>query len=103
MKVWQVLAALEKIDPQMDVAIEQIFNEYRSIELRSIEVFNNCVTFKDHYVRISEHSAFISFDGREFNVPTVATKYLSKQQRADTIVPAPEPHKSIGGVQMKGS
>jgi hypothetical protein len=78
MKVWQVLAALEKVDRNMDVAIEQIFNEHRSIELRSIEVFNNCVTFKDHHVRVSEHSAFIAFDGREFAVPTVATKYLRK-------------------------
>jgi hypothetical protein len=78
MKVWQVLAALEKVDRDMDVAIEQIFNEHRSIQLRSIEVFNNCVTFKDHNVRVSEYSAFIAFDGKEFIVPTVATKYLRK-------------------------
>jgi hypothetical protein len=78
MKVKQVLAVLTTLDPELDVAIEQIFNERRSIELRSIEVFNGCVTFKDHHVRISQHSTFVSFDGREFCVPAVEPKYLRK-------------------------
>lgn len=78
MKVKQVLEILAKFDPEFDVAIEQIFNESRSIELRSIEVIKNCVVMKDHYVRVSQYNTFVSFDGKEFLVPPISERMLSK-------------------------
>lgn len=81
MKVSQVKAILSDMDDNLDVAIEQIFNEHRSIELRSIEVVNNCVIFKDHYVRVSQHSIFRSFDGNEFTVPVLPERMLNNAIR----------------------
>lgn len=69
MKVREVKKILENCDDEMDVAVEQIFREARSITLRSVEVINNCVIFKDHYVRQSQRSTFIAFDGLSFEVP----------------------------------
>jgi hypothetical protein len=80
-KVHEVMVVLSQCDPDMEVAIEQIFREHRSIQLRSIEILNNCLTFKDHYVRVSEQSVFIAFDGKEFNVPAICSKY----QRESTL------------------
>jgi hypothetical protein len=78
LKVCEVMVVLSQCDPDMEVAIEQIFREHRSIKLRSIEILNNCITFKDHHVRVSEQSAFIAFDGKEFNVPAISSKYLQE-------------------------
>jgi len=69
MKVREVTAILEKCDPEMDVAVEQIFRENRSIVLRSVEIVNNCVVFKDHTVRTSPRSVFVAVDGAVFDVP----------------------------------
>jgi hypothetical protein len=69
MKVKDVLAILNKCDPELDVAVEQVFRKHRSITLRSIEIVNGCVTFKDHNVRLSPRSEFIAFDGATFEVP----------------------------------
>ena len=69
MKVAELLIVLGSCNPNLDVAIEQIFNEHRSIQLRSIEVINNCVVLKDHYVRVSEFNTFVAFDGTTFEVP----------------------------------
>jgi hypothetical protein len=82
MKVKQVLAVLATMDENFEVAVEQIFtHEGRSIELRSIELIGNCVVFKDHYVRVSTHNAFISFDGVVFEVPTVPERMLPNAAR----------------------
>jgi hypothetical protein len=69
MKVSEVMLILSEVDPDYDVAIEQIFDNHRSIELRSIEILNKCIIFKDHYVRVSMYSEFLSFDGKIFSVP----------------------------------
>lgn len=69
MKVREVKKILESCSDEMDVAVEQIFREQRSITLRSVEIVNNCVIFKDHTVRMSERSVFQSFDGNVFEVP----------------------------------
>lgn len=69
MKVRDVKKILESLDDDLDVAVEQIFRENRSITLRSIEVMNGCVTFKDHNVRTSQHSEFKSFTGEVFEIP----------------------------------
>ena len=69
MKVSEITAILAKCDPEMDVAIEQIFRENKSIVLRSVEIINNCVIFKDHTVRTSPRSVFVAVDGAMFDVP----------------------------------
>jgi hypothetical protein len=69
MKVREVTAILAKCDPEMDMAIEQIFRENKSIILRSVEIINNCVIFKDHTVRTSQRSVFVAVDGAVFDVP----------------------------------
>lgn len=69
MKVREVKKILESFGDEMDVAVEQVFREARSITLRSVEVVNNCVIFKDHNVRQSERSTFIAFDQSLFEVP----------------------------------
>lgn len=74
MKVKEVLTILSQIDADYDVAIEQIFKERKSMDLRSIEIIDKCVFLRDHYVRISEHSAFIAFDGNQFSVPVVSQR-----------------------------
>lgn len=77
MKVNEVIAILSKVDPNLDVAIEQIFREHRSITLRSIEIIGNCIVFKDHYTRVSQWNTFVSFDGNEYAVPPVNERMLS--------------------------
>jgi hypothetical protein len=76
MKVREVIAILSECDPAMDVAVEQIFREHRSITLRSVELINNCVVLKDHTVRLSQASKFVAFDGEEFEVPSLAEQLL---------------------------
>ena len=75
MKVKEVIAVLSACDPEFEVSIEQIFKEHKSIDLRSIEVLNGCVYLKDHHVRISQASAFTSFDGKEYSASALPEKY----------------------------
>ena len=77
MKVREVKKILESCNDEMDVAVEQIFREQRSITLRSVEILNNCVIFKDHSVRTSQRSLFKSFDGNVFEVPNEWEKLVS--------------------------
>ena len=78
MKVSQVLAILSQMDPKMEVAIEQIFREHRSIQLRSVEIVNGCVVFKDH-MRCENHAnPFIAFDGDSFEVPILAQRLVPR-------------------------
>jgi hypothetical protein len=82
MKVKQVLAVLKDIDPENDVAVEQIFTDRgRSIELCSIEIVNNCVVFKDHYVRQSQASVFISYNGQQFEISVLPERMLKQCTR----------------------
>jgi hypothetical protein len=69
MKVHEIQKILNQCDPNMDVAIEQIFREHRSITLRSVEIVSNCVVFKDHTVRTSNRNVFVAFDGATFEEP----------------------------------
>lgn len=78
MKVREVLLILSKIDPELDVAIEQVFKEHRSIMLRSIEVLNGCVTLKDYTVRTSNRSEFVAFNGKTFEIPHTWERMLKK-------------------------
>lgn len=78
MKVKEVITILSQFDGELEVAIEQIFRDAgRSIQLRSIEVINKCVVFKDHYTRVSQYNVFISFDGKEFAVPPIPERMLN--------------------------
>lgn len=82
MKVSEVIIILQQFDPNYEVAIEQIFKDAgRSIQLRSIEVINKCVVFKDHYTRVSQYNTFISFDGKEFAVPPISERYMKHELR----------------------
>jgi len=76
MKVREVMQILSACDGDMEIAIEQIFREHRSITLRSVEIINNCVILKDHYVRVSQVSKFVSFDGGMFEVPAIDERML---------------------------
>jgi hypothetical protein len=81
MKVRQVLSILTQMDPEMDVAIEQIFREHRSIQLRSIEVVNKCVVFKDHTVCVKHTNPFVNFEGLEFDVTVLPDSMLPERLR----------------------
>lgn len=81
MKVKEVLEILACINPEYEVAIEQIFREHRSITLRSIEIIGECIVFKDHYTRVSQYNTFISFDGKEYDVPPINERMLSNDIR----------------------